>query len=276
MNEPTTISILGCGWLGLPLAAQLVQAGYRVNGSTTSAEKLPLLAKKGIQPFLINLQEERLAQEALQKFLQAQVLVLNIPPHLRSDGGEAYINQMHLLLKALLRSPVSRLLFVSSTSVYPDLNRVVTEEDVVFTDELEPGNMLLQAERLFQDREEWITTIVRFSGLVGGTRQPGRFLAGKKDVLNGDAPVNLIHLDDCVAILQRILEQQQWGKVYNACALEHPMRKDFYTKAAVAIGLAPPEFAAMDKTAFKLIKSQKLQEDLAYTFIHPDPMNFFS
>lgn len=33
-----TVSILGCGWLGLPLAEQLLAEGYSVKGSTTRAE----------------------------------------------------------------------------------------------------------------------------------------------------------------------------------------------------------------------------------------------
>ena len=273
--EMADISIMGCGWLGLPLAKQLVQAGYRVNGSTTSPEKILVLQQHGIQPFCINLQQEQYDKETLMAFLQAEVLVLNIPPRLRADGGEAYLGQMHQLLKALLNSPVNRILFVSSTSIYLDLNRIVTEEDIAFTQEQQPDNMLLQAEKLFREREDWINTIVRFGGLAGGTRQPGRFMAGKKNVPNGDAPVNLIHLDDCVAILERLLTQQQWGQVYNACADEHPLRKVFYTKAAEALGLTPPEFADMEKTAFKLINSQKLKDDLAYNFVRPDPMTFF-
>lgn len=268
---------MGCGWLGMPLAEQLLRHGYSVKGSTTSPDKIEVMLEKGIQPYLLNLaNEEQLDRAALENFLETDVLVLNIPPHLRSDGGEAYMNQMQLLLKALLSSPVSRLLFVSSTSVYQDLNRVVTEEDIVFTDELEPANTLLKAERMFQDREDWVTTVVRFAGLVGGARHPGRWLAGKQNVPDGDAPVNLIHLEDCVSILYRIIEQEKWGAVYNACSDLHPLRKELYTAAALSLGLTPPQFQDMVETKFKLISSQKLKDDLSYTFIHPDPMAFFS
>ncbi len=271
--EIADVSILGCGWLGLPLANKLVQEGYRVKGSTTTPEKLAVLQQQGITAFLINLDDAEQDTETLTSFLEAKILVLNVPPRLRSGGGETYLHQMHLLLKALLQSPVNRVLFVSSTSVYLDLNRIVTEEDTAFTLAREPDNILLQAERLFQGREDWLTTIVRFGGLVGRTRQPGRFFAGKTQVPDGDAPVNLIHQEDCVAILARIIEQQ-WNKVYNACANEHPLRQEFYTKAARALQLPAPTFAPMEKTSFKLISSQKLQDDLAYTFLHPDPMAF--
>ncbi|WP_161887600.1 SDR family oxidoreductase [Pontibacter russatus] len=274
MSQKYDISIMGCGWLGLPLAAQLVRAGYDVKGSTTTPEKLEVLQAEGVAPFLLNLQEENVDMGRLRDFLQAQVLVLNIPPHLRSDGGESYLQQLRLLAKALAASPVNRVLFVSSTSVYPDLNRVVTEEDIIFAEEQQPEHMLLQAERLFQSAEGWMTTILRFGGLVGGNRKPGRFLAGKKHVPNGDAPVNLIHLEDCIQIISRIIEQDIWGEVFHACADQHPLRKEFYTQAALALGLEPPEFDDMQETHFKLINSQKLKDALAYAFLHPDPMNF--
>ena len=275
MKEKADISIMGCGWLGLPLAERFVQLGYRVNGSTTSETKLGLLREKQIIPFLLNLQEAEVGNERLQDFLNTEILILNIPPKLRADGGESYLRQLRLLLKAMCLSPVSRVLFVSSTSVYLDLNRVITEEDIVFTEEQDPDNTLLQAEKLFQDREDWMCTVVRFAGLVGGSRQPGRFMAGKKDLLDGDAPVNLIHLDDCINILQQIVQQEKWNKVYNACADEHPIRKDFYQAATLAIGAEPPTFLDMERTKFKLINSQHLKDDLAYVFEHPDPMAFF-
>jgi len=276
MEDKRRISIMGCGWLGMPLAELLVRQGYPVKGSTTSPGKIEQLLEKNIQPYLLDLGSEQLDKAALEDFLATDILILNIPPHLRSDGGQAYLEQMRFLLKSMLSSPVSRVLFVSSTSVYQNLNRVVTEEDISFTEELEPDNALLRAERLFQDREDWVTTIVRFGGLVGGDRQPGRWLAGKQGLPDGDAPVNLIHLEDCLSILYRIVEQERWGKVYNACSDGHPLRKDFYKAAALHLGLTPPEFEEMVETKFKLINSQRLKDELSYTFIHPDPMAFFS
>lgn len=275
MNKTADISIMGCGWLGLPLAERLVRSGKTVNGSTTTPQKIELLQKKGINPFLINLAAEELKEDTLSDFLQAPILILNIPPHLRSDGGDSFLKQMRLLRKALINSPVTRLIFVSSTSVYLELNRMVTEEDIAFTLDQEPDKPLLQAEQLFAEREEWLTTIVRFGGLVGEERRPGRFMAGQKDLPNGDAPVNLIHQDDCMAILARLLEHEKWGEVYNACADAHPLRKDFYPAAARALGLEPPEFKDMQETRFKIVISQKLKDDLSYEFQHPDPMRFF-
>ena len=47
------ISILGCGWLGLPLGKYLLQKGHLIKGSTTDKDKMETLKASGIQPFLL-------------------------------------------------------------------------------------------------------------------------------------------------------------------------------------------------------------------------------
>ena len=49
------IAIIGCGWLGLPLAKKLIKENFIVNGSTTSKEKISVLKTEKIEPFLIDL-----------------------------------------------------------------------------------------------------------------------------------------------------------------------------------------------------------------------------
>ena len=56
--QKETITILGCGWLGLPLAKALVKAGYSVKGSTTREENLETLREAGLEPFLVELDPE--------------------------------------------------------------------------------------------------------------------------------------------------------------------------------------------------------------------------
>ena len=54
MNSKKTVSILGCGWLGLPLAKLLIAKGFNVKGSTTSEHKLHTLAQYGIASILVH------------------------------------------------------------------------------------------------------------------------------------------------------------------------------------------------------------------------------
>jgi nucleoside-diphosphate-sugar epimerase len=273
MQNGKRISIVGCGWLGLPLAARFIRAGYTVKGSTTTPSKIPLLAQMGILPSLIQLQDPP-EQQDLASFLEAEVVVISFPPGLRSGKGEAYLQQLRTLAAALQQTATPHLLFISSTGIYPDLNRVVTEAD----DHLPEvqAHVLWQAESLLHALPGKKVTTVRLAGLAGGTRHPGRFLAGKTNVANPLGPVNLIHQADCVEILFQVVHQQKWQERFNACAGVHPGREEYYTAAALALGLSPPAFAAPSPAdTFKIISSEKLAGALNYVFQYPDPRSFF-
>ena len=49
-NQPT-ISVLGSGWLGFPLAKSLLEQDYYVNLSTRNISKFSLLKQAGAKPF---------------------------------------------------------------------------------------------------------------------------------------------------------------------------------------------------------------------------------
>lgn len=269
--QANTISILGCGWLGLPLGAALVKQGYSVKGSVTQQERMSALAEKGISPYEVMITDTEIIAADMPGFLQSEVLIINIPPSRRPDIHLYHQAQISLLVEQVKKSPVKQVLFVSSTSVYPDVNGEVYEHEVAPPDK-ESGKALLAAEKILRTSVAFMTTIVRFAGLIGYDRLPGRFLAGKKNVGNGDAPINVIHQDDCIALLTGIIQQQAWGDIFNACADEHPRRRDFYTKAALNAGLEPPTFAAATDPHFKIIIAEKIKQRLNYSLKYPDPM----
>jgi len=84
------ISILGTGWLGLPLGEYLLTKGYEVNGSVTTASKLDTLKNKGINPFLLQLTPEPEPEDSIEKFLDADVLIIAIPPSRKSDDMDTF------------------------------------------------------------------------------------------------------------------------------------------------------------------------------------------
>ena len=268
------ISILGCGWLGLPLAAFLVEKGYVVKGSTTRTERLATLNAAGIEAFLLQVDEQIKPEAVIQPFFDSDILILNIPPRRRTPDIETrYPKQIQLIFDAAMAGRIKHLLFVSSTGVYGNVNRVVTEAEIPLP-ERASGKALIQCEQFLQTQEAISTTILRLSGLVGGERKAGRFLAGKKDLNNAKAPINLIHRDDCIQIIYQIIEQAKWGSIYNASADEHPEKAAFYKYQTERMGLEAPEFTDTAAISFKIISNQKLKQELNYQFIHPDPMQF--
>lgn len=264
------VSVLGCGWLGLVLAEQLVSDGFVVHGSTTTKDKVALIEPAGITPFLITLNPEY-SGEDMPGFLNSEVLVLNIPPGRRRENvRDFHLAQIRNLTGYLEKSPVKLVVFISSTSVYPLTNRVVTEEDAG-KPESRSGQALLEAEQLLMSNPHFDTTILRFGGMFGPDRPLGRFLAGKKDVANGTAPVNMTHREDCTGIIKQIIRKNVRGEIFNACCDEHPMRKDIYPGAAAALGLEPPVFKEDDAGYGKIVSSEKLKKRLGYRFKHSLP-----
>ncbi len=274
MKIDYTISVLGCGWLGFPLAKKLVEMGHIVKGSTQTAAKLAVLHKNGIDPYLIEV-NRKIKGNNLQHFFRSGILIVNIPPgRKRRDVVRSHPKQVEAIIEKAIIHGTKRILFISSTSVYGNVNRVVTEADEPspITDS---GKALVTAEALLLQQTAFETTIVRFGGLTGPDRKAGRFLAGKKNVKNGDAPVNMIHQEDCIGLLTQIIIQEKWGHLFNACADDHPTRKEFYTAQAKLQGFQAPQFSKTEAlVGFKEVSNYKIKQLLSYEFLKPNPLNF--
>jgi nucleoside-diphosphate-sugar epimerase len=258
MTTQQTISILGSGWLGLPLAEHLVKQGYSVSLSTRDTAKFPALQQVGANPCLFDIDQ---ISDEMMVFLQADLLIINIT----SKNQTGFQN----LIEHIAHSPIKQVLFISSTSVYQDNNMVVTEAEGAESTE----SALYQIEQRFQQCSQFDTTVLRLSGLIGYQRHPGRFFAKGKTVSNPDAPVNLIHRDDCIGIIVAIIKQAAWGEVFNGCADSHPTKRDFYRYARQLLGQAPPIFADSTQSQYKIVSNDKIKTQLGYQLIYPDLMN---
>lgn len=266
------ISILGCGWLGFPLAKDLIKNGYLVNGSTTSESKISILENAEINPFLVTLESESVS-ESINDFLdKSEILIIDIPPKLRgnnSDSGNSsrkiFVEKIKTLIPSIEKSIVKKVLFISSTAVYGNENDLITE-DTIPNPETESGKQLLLAEAILQKNKNFETTILRFGGLIGEDRHPVKFLAGKENLENSDAPVNLIHQIDCIRIIIEIIDQSKWNEVFNAVAPFHPTREDYYTQKAVDRNFPLPKFSAEKSNINKTISSEKIETILNYQF----------
>jgi nucleoside-diphosphate-sugar epimerase len=263
------ISILGCGWLGLPLAKSLLEKGFLIKGSTTTVEKMIPLKEEKILPFLISLSEQKV-EGGIEDFLSnSEILIVDIPPKLRGAHKENFVQKMANLIPFIEIAGIKKVLFVSSTSVYGESNLLVTE-DTVPNPDTEGGKQLLEVERLLQSNSNFATTILRFGGLIGENRHPIKHLAGRQNIENGESPVNLIHQEDCIGIIKNIIGHPEfalgWNVTFNAVSPLHPTKKEYYTAKATQLGLPLPHFASSSDAARKIISPQKVQKVLHYEF----------
>lgn len=271
MKDKLRISLLGCGWLGYPLALDLISRGYELKGSTTSPEKLPLFKSVGIEPYLVQF-DSLVETPDLSEFLNSDILIIAIPPGRRSvDGLANYRKMAQQLRKQLGTSPVSKVIFISSTSVYPESNTILNEFSEI-APETESGLVLAETEALLSELSMQVI-LLRLSGLIGPNRMPGRFFAGQKNVPNGLAPVNMIHLDDAVSLINCLIDSTTAKGVYLGCSPSHPTKEDFYTLAAKVEHLVPPVFIS-EMIKWKIISCERTIHELNFKYKYHSLMDW--
>ena len=261
------ISILGCGWLGFPLGKYLVEKGHSVKGSTTSENKLSLLSAAGIKSFLLKFSPQIEDLEVVN-FLTSDVLIICIPPRAGKYGENFHVQQIESLLKYLPSSTIKSIIYTSSTSVYPDLNREVTESD-----ELVENHTLIKVENLLKNLSQNVT-ILRCGGLMGSERIPAKYFAGRT-IDTGKIPVNYVHQEDVIQIITMILEHGYWNETFNVVSPEHPIREGIYLKNCEEFGFEKPIFEEpSEEIPFKIISPEKLIYQTGYEFIYDNPLMF--
>jgi len=269
--EIKTIAILGCGWFGLPMAAELIKNGYKVKGSTTTEAKLSILEKAGIMPYLIDFEGNSLSRNG--EFFKCDVLLIAIPPKAKQTEGLSYAEKIKQVAEIALANDVKQVILISSTGIYAD-NNFIVDETVAPIPNTVSGEMLYEAETVLNSNSSFTRTIIRFAGLIGPGRNLAKHFAGKADISNGLAPINLIHLTDCIGLTSEIIEKGKFGNVYHGVSPSHPTRNDFYTQACIASGLEKPQFLN-EKIAWKQIESKNVPEVLAYEYVYADWNKYF-
>ncbi|MEH6534795.1 MAG: NAD(P)H-binding protein [Psychroserpens sp.] len=264
MNQK--IGIIGCGWLGLPLAKLLIENGYEIHGSTTTEAKIAILEQAKITAFLLQFSSEGIVGNIKACLSNCQTLIVNIPPGLRKNPEHNYVQQMKHLVTHVETSSVKQVLFISSTSVYDDDESFPIITEISPTSTSKTALQLLEVEALFQQNKNFETTLLRFSGLFAEDRHPARFLSGKTNLKNANTPVNLIHRDDCIAIIFGIIKQDHWSDIFNASTTAHPTKKEYYTSACRALQIPVPKYDEHSVNKGKIIDSKKLVRILDYDF----------
>lgn len=261
------ISIIGCGWLGLPLGAQLSKKGYEVIGSTTSEAKLTTLKEAGISPVLFRLSPMP-GGKNFNSLFQTDLLFVNIPPGRKKNPPEFYEEQIKYLTYLINQHRVPRVIFISSTSFYPGINGPVTT-DTPYDFEKGSGKAVVQGEKQIA-RAESELIVLRCGGLMGGNRIPGRWFAGKP-VSGADTPVNYIHRDDIIRLVETLITQNSWDqKLMNVVNPTHPTRREVHEAMADKYGFEKPVWQSPAIITHKVVESSLEHFDFKY----PSPLDY--
>lgn len=261
------ISVVGCGWLGLPLAKKLNTEGYRIKGSTTSEDKLIALRKASVEGFIVKLNEDGISGNYYNFLTESDIVIINIPPGLRKNPSKNHIAELKHLMAAIETQEVKNVIYISSTSVFEnDYDFPNIDENTKPNATSNSAKQLIEIERLLQENINFNSTILRFGGLFDSEKHPAKYLSGRKNISNPNAPINLIHKQDCIAIISLLIKHDLWNMTLNAAYPHHPSKQTYYTDYCKRNKIALPTFNLNEKSKGKIVDSYRLVQLLNYSF----------
>ncbi|OTA16396.1 NAD -dependent oxidoreductase [Xenorhabdus vietnamensis] len=275
------ISIIGLGWLGMPLAQALQSGGMQVVGSKTTPDGVEAACMCGIDCYLLDLDPQITCDaDTLDQLMSVDVLVLTLPVS-GVGGGEKYVKAVQLVVDTALSYSVPRIIFTSSTSVYGSSVGYLNEDEPL-RPETESAKALVELENWLHRLPNTSVDIIRLAGLVGNGRHAGRFLAGKRALKGGENAVNLVHQDDVISAIKLLIQQPEGGHIFNLCAPIHPKRAEFYPLASRQLNLTPPEFLQSEienkveigsraEIESKIVDGSRICRELEFKYQFPDP-----
>ena len=264
-----SVAIVGLGWLGLPLAQHLKKLGWRVKGSKQFLADAQRLHRLGIEAYPFSFSEKISSlPDNIQSLFDVDALIITLPPSRFSS--QQYCEHLAFLANQAKKQGVQHLIFTSSTSVFPDISGQFDESSQPSA-ETEIGKTLIKAEQCLFQSEISHCDILRLAGLIGKQRHPVKFLAGKRNLKQGNSPVNLVHLEDCIQAISALLMNPNRLRTYHLCAPVHPTRAEYYTKAAACYDLFTPQFECSDSDPKRIIMADKICRDLGFAYRYPNP-----
>jgi nucleoside-diphosphate-sugar epimerase len=283
------VLIVGCGYVGLPLGAELARRGHEVFGLRRNRTMAGEMEAAGIQPLFADL---TLALE-LAALPRDFDWVVNC---VASGGGglqeyrRVYLEGTRNLIEWLAppnekrqTGPrIAKFLYTSSTSVYGQNDGSVVDENSPSAPIAETARVLVTAENILlaaARERNFQALILRVAGIYGPERgywfkqllQDEARLEGR-----GERILNMIHRDDVIGCVIAALERGQRNELYNAVDDEPVSQFDFFSWLAAL--LKKPMPAPLPESAegvrkrgitSKRVSNRKIKAELGYDFKYP-------
>lgn len=275
------VLIVGCGYVGIALGAELVRQGHEVFGLRRSADAVNELKEAGIQP----LQADISNRAELDAIPLPFDWVVNTVSSSRGGADEyrtVYLEGTRHLVDWLSANPPKKFVYTSSTSVYGQTDGSLVKEDAPTEPASETARILVETEKLLLEaarQKRMPAVILRVAGIYG----PGRghlflqYLRNEARIAGkGDRLINMVHRDDVVGAIIAALKNGRPGEVYNVVDDEPVAQVHFFRWLSETLGKNMPPFATEEDTARrkraltqKKVSNRRLKMELGYPFKYP-------
>jgi nucleoside-diphosphate-sugar epimerase len=262
------VLVVGCGYVGQPLAEGLARTGHEVFGLS----RTPPAFRESVTA----LECDMTRPEDLKRVPTNFDAVINTASSTKGGPEEyraVYLEGNRSLL-AHVRSP--KYFWTSSTSVY-------AQTDGSIVTEASSAKPAAETSRILRETEDVVLqaggTVLRVAGIYGPDRGHlfQQFLRGEARIHGGGARwLNMIHRDDVVGGIVAALERGAAGALYNLTDNEPVTERDFFAWLAQQLGRDLPPLASESPLAGrkrgvtnKRVSNLKLREKLGYRLIYP-------
>ena len=273
-----SVVIFGCGYIGLELARQCIELGWPVTAFTRNSQTARQADGMGARSLTGTLQSDKWWRLMDGPYDHVVNSVGAASPTLEGYQ-QSYLDGMHSITGWLNRygEMPENLIFTSSSSVYPQTDGALVDEDSDTSGASPRGQILLEAEKVCLSVAPKLakqSSVIRFSGLYG----PGRHLLVDKIrreepmIGSPDRFLNLIHRQDAVSALLAIMQTKTVSGIFNACDGQHATRGEIAKWVAQKIGVAIPRFIDPDEDrgAHRRVDNTKLRRESGWAPEYPD------
>lgn len=278
--------IIGCGYVGLPVAMKWLEQGHTVFALTRSKVRASEFVKLGIRPIVGDISQP----ESLKKLPEAETVLyaVGFDRAANQSRREIYIHGLGNVLSEL-KDRIQKIIYLSSTSVYGQSTGEWVDEASVCEPARENGKICLEAEQLLAEQKTSLVVILRLAGIYG----PKRLLARMEQIKAGepllgrpDAYLNLVHVTDIVNTVLKCDAESQLDSHYLVSDNCPITRQVYYETLAQILNAPVPRFSS-DLPNQSVMKSsrqhsteratglnkrcnnQRLREELGVELVYP-------
>ncbi len=271
-----TLLSFGHGYSARALAALLLPQGWRVIGTTRSAEKAEAIRATGAEALVW---PGTMLDEALR---DASHLLISAGP---GEGGDPVLEAASEQI-AEAAPGLEWVGYLSTTGVYGDHQGGWVDETMPLTPSTKRGQLRVAAEAAWQAlavRADLPLHIFRLAGIYGPGRGPfSKVRAGTaRRIIKKGQVFSRIHVEDIAQVLAASIARPNPGAIYNLCDDDPAPPQDVIAYAAELLGLPlPPEvdFETAEMTPMarsfyaesKRVRNDRIKKELGVKLKYPD------
>ena len=271
-----TLLSLGHGYSARALSRILQPRGWRVIGTTRSAEKADALRAEGAEALVWP------GEDLAPALGQATHLLTSVAPGrggdpvLASEAGAIAAAAPHLEWVG----------YLSTVGVYGDHQGGWVDESTPLAPSTARGHARVEAEAAWTALAEQAGLplhIFRIAGIYGPGRGPFEKVrdGSARRIIKPGQVFSRIHVDDIAQVLAASIARPNPGAVYNLCDDEAAPPQDVLSHAAELLGMPEPpaipygeaEMSPMARSFYaesKRVRNDRIKDELGVTLLYPD------